>query len=183
MPRETAERRQENFIDTCNRCKTNWACCLGTRPPITGERRKIIEQYLREQGIRIEDPFAEEDYVFPREQASGYCVFRDGKTGKCAVHGVKPETCVSGPITFDINLRTGKIEWFLKMDKICDLAGVVAKNEQLRQRHLVSAKRELMRLVLQLDGEALRAILRKDEPETFKIDENDVDDDVLDKLR
>ena len=177
------EERQNNFIDVCGTCKTNWGCCLGTRPPISRERRRIIEAYLKDHGIPIEEPFAEEGYAFPREQASGYCVFRDGRTGRCVVHAVKPETCVSGPITFDINRRTGKIEWFLKMERICDLAGVVAKDKTLLDRHLGSAKKEITRLVKQLGGEELKVILAKDEPETFKIDEDDLDDDVLDKLR
>jgi len=183
VPRTSEETRQDNFIDTCSRCKTNWGCCLGTRPPITSERRRIIETYLKGQGIKIDNPFAKEDYVFPREQASGYCVFRNDKTGKCAVHAVKPETCVSGPVTFDINARTGKIEWFLKMGKICDLAGVVAKDERLLQRHLASAKKETTRLVKQLSSEALKAILKKDEPETFKVGEDDAGSGMLGKLR
>ncbi len=183
MPRKGEETRQDNFIATCSRCKTNWGCCLGTRPPITGERRKIIETYLKEQGIRIDSPFAEEDYIFPREQTSGYCVFRNDKTGECIVHTVKPETCVSGPVTFDINMCTGKIEWFLKMNKICDLADVVAKAEEPLQKHLAVAKREITHLVKQLDSEALKAVLKKDEPETFKIGEDDADSDVWDKLR
>jgi Fe-S-cluster containining protein len=183
VSRRNREARQGEFIDTCSRCKTKWACCLGTRPPITDERKRTIEAYLREYAIEIDMPFAEEDYVFPREQASGYCVFRNGKTGKCVVHAVKPETCVSGPVTFDINVRSGKIEWFLKMDRICDLAGVVAQDRELLEMHLVSAKRETGRLVKQLGGEALKAILKKDEPETFKIDEDDAAGDVLDKLR
>jgi len=183
MPRGSEEARQTEFIDTCSRCKTNWGCCLGTRPPISDERRRIIEGYLKNRGIEIEEPFVEEDYIFPREQASGYCVFRDGETGKCVVHAVKPETCVSGPVTFDINLDTGKVEWFLKMCRICDLAGVVAEDRQLLQKHVASAKKESTRLIKQLSGAALRAVLGKDEPETFKIGEDDADADVLEKLR
>jgi Fe-S-cluster containining protein len=183
MKRGCGEERQSNFIDTCGLCKTNWSCCLGTRPPISRERRRIIEAFLKDHGTSIEEPFAEEGYVFPREQASGYCVFRDGQTRRCVVHAVKPETCVSGPITFDINRRTGKIEWFLKMERICDLAGVVAKDKTLLDRHLGSAKREITRLVKQLSGPELRVILAKDEPETFKIGEDYVDGDVLGKLR
>jgi len=183
VPRRSEEARQANFIDTCSRCKTNWGCCLGTRPPITSERRRIIETYLEERSIRIDRPFAEEEYIFPREQASGYCVFRNDKTGKCIIHAVKPETCVSGPVTFDINVCTGKIEWFLKMNKICNLAHVVAKDEELLRKHLAAAKKEIARLVKQLDGEALKAILKKDEPETFKISEDDADSNVLDRLR
>ena len=110
------------------------------------------------------------DYVFPRLDKGGYCVFHDTKTRKCIIHPVKPETCVAGPITFDINKKTGKIEWFIKMQKICPLAGRVFEDKTLLKSHVEAAKREIKRLVDELDSKALDAILQKDEPETFKID-------------
>jgi Fe-S-cluster containining protein len=183
MPSVDKNERQNNFFDTCSQCKTRYSCCHDTTPPVTHERRKIIEAYLKKQNIKIEKPFANTEYVFPRLDADQYCVFHDRKTRKCIVHSVKPETCVAGPITFDINIRTGKIEWFLKMDKICQLAGVVDKNKVQLHRHLESARKEITRLVEQLDAEALKVILKKDEPETFKFDEDTVDKHVLDKLR
>jgi hypothetical protein len=96
---------------------------------------------------------------------------------------VKPETCVAGPITFDINAKTGRIEWFIKMDKLCQLAGVVYRDEKLLEKHLESAKKEVLTLVDELDSEALEAVLKKDEPETFKFDEDSIDRKVLGKLR
>jgi len=182
MPSRHKNGRQSDFFDTCSRCKTNYSCCHDTTPPVTGERRRIIEAYLKKQNIDVEEPFAETEYVFPRLDTDEYCVFHDKKTRKCIVHPVKPETCVAGPITFDINVRTGKIEWFLKMDKICQLAGVVDKDRDVLQKHLESAKKETTRLVKELKGGALKAILKKDEPETFKIGEDDADKNVLDKL-
>jgi hypothetical protein len=95
---------------------------------------------------------------------------------------VKPETCVAGPITFDINKRTKKIEWHIKMERICPLAGVVYKDKKLLEKHLVSAKREIRKFVRDLDAEALKAILEIAEPETFKITENSIAKNVLDKL-
>jgi Fe-S-cluster containining protein len=139
-------------------------------------------EYLREHKISIEKPFVQLRYVFPRETDDGYCVFRDKKTGKCLVHAVKPETCVAGPITFDINKKTTKIEWHIKMEKICPLAGVVYKDKRLLEKHLVSAKREIQRFVRDLDVEALKAILEIAEPETFKIAENNVAKNILDNL-
>jgi len=91
------------------------------------------------------------------------------------IHPVKPETCVAGPITFDINAKTGRIEYFVKMESICQLAGIVYRDKELLQEHLESATKEILRLVEELDSKALRAILRKDEPETFKIDEDKTD--------
>jgi Fe-S-cluster containining protein len=131
---------------------------------------KVIEGFLIENNIKIQNPFIKTSYVFPRLDKDGYCVFHDTKTRKCIVHPVKPETCVAGPITFDINKKTGKIEWFIKMQKICPLAGLVFEDKTLLKSHIESAKREINRLADELDSKALDAILEKDEPETFKID-------------
>jgi Fe-S-cluster containining protein len=174
--------RQSNFFDVCSECKTSYSCCNDTTPPVTSERRKIIEVYMKENGLTVARPFHRTEYVFPRLTADGYCVFHDKKTKKCVVHPVKPETCVAGPITFDVNVKTAKIEWFIKMDRICPLAGVVYQNKQLLQKHLASAKREVLRLVAQLTAEELKAILKKDEPETFKIREDDFDKELLRKV-
>lgn len=121
-------------------------------------------------------------YAFPRLLAGGYCVFHDTKTKKCLIHPVKPETCVAGPVTFDVNLKTGKIEWFVKMDRICQLAGAVYQDKKMLRNHLENAKREVLRLVTQLAAKELKAILKKDEPETFKIDEDDLEKQVSRKL-
>ncbi|MEM3442987.1 MAG: YkgJ family cysteine cluster protein [Candidatus Bathyarchaeia archaeon] len=173
-------KRQEDFYNVCANCKIS--CCQNARPPITGERKKIIEEYLKAQKIPIKNPFTKTAYTFPSEDAEGYCVFYDKQTRKCKVHPVKPETCVAGPITFDINKRTQKIEWYLKMEKICPLAGVLHKNNEIRKNHLESAKKEILRLVHGLDPEALKAILRIEEPETFKIDEDPIESEILAKL-
>ncbi len=175
-----ASKRQDNFFDVCGECKI--LCCRDARPPISAKRRKIIEAYLKEQKIPIENAFVQASYTFPREDAEGYCVFYDKKTRKCLVHPVKPETCVAGPITFDINMKSRKIEWFLKMEKICLLAGGMHKNKEALRKHIESAKKEILRLVRELDSEALRAILEIEEPETFKIDEDFLEKDVLGKL-
>jgi Fe-S-cluster containining protein len=123
------------------------------------------------------------EYVFPRLDKDGYCVFHDRKTRKCLVHSVKPETCVAGPITFDINGKTEKIEWFIKKERICPLAKHVYENRAVLQIHLGSAKKEVSRLVKQLGSEELCAILRKNEPETFKIDENSIGEELSTKIR
>jgi hypothetical protein len=138
---------------------------------------------LEKEGVPVENPFAQAEYVFPREDEEGYCIFHDKNTRKCLIHTVKPETCVAGPITFDIKVRSGRIEWFVKMEKICQLAGKVSANRRLLQKHLVSAKREIYRLVDGLDSGALRAILEKEEPETIKIAADHIAKSVLDKLR
>jgi Fe-S-cluster containining protein len=175
-------RRQSNFFTVCGECRTAYSCCNDTTPPVTPERRKIIEAYLNEKGISLVSPFERTEYVFPKLMADGYCVFHDRKTRKCIIHAVKPETCVAGPITFDINVRTGNIEWFVKMDRICWLAGAAYQDKQLLRKHLESAKREVLRLVAQLSAEELKAVLKKDEPETFKVEEDALEKELLRKL-
>ena len=173
--------RQKNFFSTCNTCKS--CCCQNARPPITQKRRKIIEDYLVAQGLRVDKPFETTEYVFPRETREGFCVFFDEETRRCRVNIVKPETCVAGPITFDINLQTGKIEFYLKFERICPLAGKLKKDMVALEKHLNSAKRELLTFVGELDAEALSAILQIDEPETWKIGEALLSKDVLERLR
>ncbi len=169
MAAKKKSKRQENFFDTCSKCKANWSCCHETTPPITSRRRKIIETFLIENEIGIETPFLEKGYVFPRLDEDGYCVFHDRRTRKCIIHSVKPETCVAGPITFDIERNTGKVEWYIKMEQICPLAGRVYEDTARMRRHLKSAKKEISTLIAELDSVALDAILKKDEPETFKL--------------
>ena len=172
--------RQSNFFDICDLCSVS--CCRSARPPLTLKRRQIIDAYLKEQGFNIENPFIQTAYFFPREDAEGYCVFYDKKTKKCRVHSVKPETCVAGPITFDINMKNQKIEWHIKKEKICSLAGAIGKNEETLKKHMESAKREILKLVADLDSKSLKALLEIDEPETFKIGEDNVQKEVLDRL-
>lgn len=85
---------------------------------------------------------------------------------------MKPETCVAGPITFDIDHKTGKPVWFIKMDCICPLAALVYENKATLRKHLKSAEKEISMLLEGLDPLELAAILKKDEPETFRL--NDV---------
>jgi len=173
-------KRESSFFDVCSQCGGD--CCRNARPPLTLRRKKIIGDYLKEQKIPIDSPFVQTSYVFPKDDAEGYCVFYDKKTRKCLIHSVKPETCVAGPITFDINVKNRKIEWHLKMEKICPLAGVLYKNKGILKKHIESAKREILKLVRELDSEALKGILKIEEPATFKIDEDTIGKEILDKL-
>jgi Fe-S-cluster containining protein len=176
------KRRQDDFFATCSNCRTMYGCCHNTDPPIHSGRRRTIEEYLKSKGIRVKDAFVQASYVFPRVNEKGYCVFQDEKTRRCLIHSVKPETCVAGPVTFDINLQTGKIEWFLKTEKLCQLAVLLYADKERLQKHLESAKKEILVLVDKLDAEALRALLKIEEPDTFKIGEGPVGREVLKKL-
>jgi len=173
--------RQADFFSVCRNCTTR--CCNGARPPLTPRRKKIIQGFLKKNGNFAVNPFEERKYAFPRETKDSYCIFLDKTTKKCRIHPVKPETCVAGPFTFNINPQTGKIEWFLKMEKICSLVGVLYLEKEALEKHLKTAKREILRLVRNLDGEALRTILTIDEPDTFKIGEDLADPRIIAKLK
>ena len=98
------------------------------------------------------------------------------------MHQVKPETCRAGPVTFDIDFATEKIEWFLKKSEICPLAGVLYENPAIFKGHFEAAKTEIMPLVQQLSADELRAIVKIEEPYTFKIGEDDLPLEVAKKL-
>jgi len=131
----------------------------------------------------MDNPFVNGSYVYPREVEGGRCIFLDRSTKRCKVHPVKPETCVAGPVTFDIDVKTGKIRWFLKTDKLCRLATPSYKNSEAYAEHLRRAKREIQHLIQGLDADALRAILAIEEPDTVKVGEDAAPLRVLARLR
>jgi Fe-S-cluster containining protein len=167
-------------FDVCRDCRLS--CCQDAKPPLTKERIKVIEKYLKVHGVVAERVFTQSDYTFPSVNSDDYCVFYDKGTKKCRIHDVKPETCRAGPVTFDINFRTKKAEWFLKTRELCLYAGELFDNPETLNEHFKVAKEELMRLISGLDGESLRAILMRDEPQTFKIGEDPLPKAVLAKL-
>ena len=175
------KRRHRDFFNVCETCQLG--CCNGVKPPLTPKRKKAIQNFLKTNGIIILDPFENRDYTFPRETPDGYCIFFDKATKKCLIHPVKPETCAAGPITFDINRQTEKIEWFLKTEKICALAAALQQNKEFFEKYSKSAKSEVMKLVQNLDSEALRAILAIAEPDTFKFGEAALHSKVVAKLK
>jgi len=183
MNDETAEKpREADFFKVCGECP-HYGCCVRSRPPLTKKRMQAINSYLTKNRIEIENAFEQEAYAYPRVKLDGHCVFFDNDAKKCRIHPVKPETCVAGPITFDINKMTQKIEWFLKKDSICPLAANLYKKPDVYKKHMISAKRELERLILELDAEALRAVLTVEEPETYKVGEDYAPESVLRKLK
>jgi Fe-S-cluster containining protein len=172
--------RKTCAFDVCCHCKSG--CCQSVNPPLTLKRKKLIENYLKEQGIRVENPFTNEAYSYPAVDAMGFCVFFDKDTRKCLVHPVKPETCRAGPVTFDINCRTRKVEWYLKTTQVCALAKTLCENGTLFGNHFEAAREQLLRLICGINTEALQAILKIEEPQTVKIGEEDLPEEVMEKL-
>jgi Fe-S-cluster containining protein len=167
-------------FDVCSQCKS--ICCQDAKPPLTENRKKIIKKYLNEQKINIEKPFAKENYSYPAVDELVFCRLFNKKTGKCSVHPFKPETCVAGPVTFDINFSTKKVEWFLKKSELCAFAGILYNDKAAFKQHLEAAKKELTELICQLNADELGAIVRIAEPQTFKVDEDDLPLEVKEKL-
>jgi Fe-S-cluster containining protein len=167
-------------FDVCSQCKS--ICCKDAKPPLTEKRKQILSEYLKKQNIIIKEPFSKEKYCYPAVDDAVYCLLFNKESGKCSVHPVKPETCVSGPITFDINFKIKKIEWFLKKDELCAFAGILYKNNAAFKDHLEIAKKQIMQLITELSAEELRAIMKIEEPRTFKIGEDDLPSQVGRKL-
>ncbi len=178
--REETKGKTFNF-DDCSHCKT--ICCQDANPPLTEKRRRIILNYLQEQALPAENVFTKEFYWHPTADAMRFCIFYNKKTGKCTVHSVKPETCKAGPITFDINLKTHQVEWFLKKDSICRFAPRLHHSQTQFTEHLEVAKEEITRLICGLEAEELLAVLKISEPDTSKIGENELPKAVMQKLR
>jgi len=180
----TNSERQENFFDVCASCKIS--CCQGARPPLSPKRRAFIEEQLAKNPVPgIKPPYFtnEHGYYHFLEDKDGYCIFYNRDTKLCKIHTIKGETCVAGPVTFDVNLQTKKLELYLKMECICPLAGKMwTKGKAELAKHLEDAKREIRRCVKELEPEAMKTILKIEEDETFKIYEEDLDEEVYKKL-
>ena len=167
-------------FDVCSECKI--ICCQDAKPPVSESRKKIINEYMEKQKINIGKPFTKETYSYPSVDETLLCMFNSKENKKCMVHSVKPETCRAGPITFDINFKTKKVEWFLKKSEICAYAGELYKNKAAFKDHFEVAKKEIMRLIRELDADELRVLMKIEEPQTFKVGEDDLPVEVVRKL-
>lgn len=167
-------------FDVCSQCKT--ICCQDAKPPLTEKRKKILKEYIESNKIQITKPFETKQYSYPVTDENLYCKLFNKQTGKCSVHPVKPETCRAGPVTFDINFKTKKLEFFLKKSKICALAGLLHETPDMFTAHYEAAKPEIRQLVEELSADELRAIVKIEEPDTFKVGEENLSEAVVKKL-
>jgi len=166
--------------DVCSECKIT--CCQEAKPPLSESRKKKLKEYLTKQKIKVKHPFTKEKYSYPSVDETLLCKLYSKETQRCLVHTVKPETCQAGPITFDINFKTKKVEYFLKKSEICAYAGELYKNKSAFNEHLVAAKIEIMRLIRELDVNELRVLMKIEEPQTFKVCEDYLPIEVVKKL-
>ncbi len=167
-------------FNVCSQCRS--ICCQDAKPPLTANRKNMLKTYIEQQKINLKDVFTTEDYTHPATDKQLYCLLFNKQTGKCMVHPVKPETCVAGPVTFNINFCTKKVEWFLKTKELCAYAGVLYNNKVDFQEHLEVAKKQIMTLIGQLSADELRALMKIDEPQTFKFSEDDLPKEIAEKL-
>ena len=73
----------------------------------------------------------------------GFCVlFRDGK---CSIHDIKPETCVAGPFTFDI--EGDMLQIFLKRENICPMVRFLRANRKAYDALFETSVEKIMDLV------------------------------------
>jgi len=166
--------------DVCSECKI--ICCQDAKPPLSESRKKVINAYLAKQKIIVEKPFTKEAYSYPSVDPQLLCVFNSKVTKRCVIHQIKPETCRAGPITFDIDFKTKKVRYFLKKSEICAYAGELFKNKVVFDEHFEVAKKEIMRLIQELSGAELCELNKIDEPQTFKVGEEDLPVKVIRKL-
>jgi Fe-S-cluster containining protein len=166
--------------DVCCTCKTT--CCREAKPPLSSNRKKIIQEYLKNNNIEIAEPFTTERYTYPSVDNECICVFYDKKTKQCIIHSVKPETCIAGPITFGINMRKGIVEFFLKRSEICSYAGALFKDKPALMEHYKVARERIIELIKLLSAEELLAINAIKEPQTFMFCEAPLPSEVVQKL-
>lgn len=167
-------------FDVCSQCRS--ICCQDAKPPLTEKRKKIVKNYLEQQKMPVKQPFSTREYSYPTVDKDLYCCLFNKQTGKCMVHPVKPETCVSGPVTFNINFSTRKVEWFLKTKELCQYAETLYNDKAAFSEHFDVAKKQIMALIDQLSADELRAIMDIEEPQTFKFSENDLPKKIIKKL-
>jgi Fe-S-cluster containining protein len=177
----TEDRNGKTYsFDVCSKCEL--ICCKDADPPLTRDRKEILIRYLKDKDVPATILFGGEEYSHPVADENGFCTFYNKETRKCSVHPIKPETCRAGPITFDINLKTRKVEFYLKKAELCAFAGILYEDKAGLMKHLEVAKQEILQLIRNLDADALKNILNIPEPQTFKIDENDLPKEVMNKL-
>ncbi len=147
--------------EICSRC--GGICCIDAHPPVSAGRKDLI---LADG--RNEDAFEFCGYQRLAARADGTCVML--KDGRCQIHGIKPETCVSGPFTFD--LRGNVLEIFLKRETICPLAGYLKEDRDAYTRQYEMALTNITALVSAVPKCEMGVIVGIPEPETDKVAEH-----------
>jgi len=141
----------------CSECHLDGGCCFEARPPLSQERIDI----LLKNGV-AEDAVEFAGYKRLRLKQDGFCVLF--QNGKCSIHSIKPETCVAGPFTFDI--EDNVLQIFLKRENICPMVRFLKANRKAYDGLFETAVEKIMHLVKIVPASEMAEILKIEEPET-----------------
>lgn len=151
----------------CDDCHLAGGCCFEARPPLSQKRIDI----LMENGVSA-DAIEFVGYKRLCLRQDGFCVlFRDGK---CSIHDIKPETCVAGPFTFDI--EDDMLQIFLKRESICPMVRFLRANRKAYDALFETSVEKIMDLIRSVPEEEMAQILQIDEPETDLVAEIRLED-------
>ena len=151
----------------CDDCHLAGGCCFEARPPLSQKRIDI----LMEKGVSP-DAMEFAGYKRLRLRQDGFCVlFRDGK---CSIHDIKPETCVAGPFTFDI--EGDMLQIFLKRESICPMVRFLRANRKAYDALFETSVEKIMDLIRSVPEEEMAQILQIDEPQTDLVAEIRLED-------
>lgn len=147
----------EALSKACGSCHFGGGCCFEARPPLTQNRIDI----LLAEGVSPENiEFA--GYKRLKLKRDGFCALFEN--GMCSVHSIKPETCVAGPFTFD--MQGDILQIFLKKESICPMVKVLIENREAYEGLFQAAVEKIADLVSALPEDELVEILKIEEPET-----------------
>lgn len=147
----------EALSRACGNCQLGGGCCFEARPPLTQNRIDI----LLAKGVSPESiEFA--GYRRLKLKRDGFCALFEN--GMCSVHSIKPETCVAGPFTFD--MQGDILQIFLKKESICPMVKVLIENREAYDGLFQAAVERIIDLVNALPEDELAEILKIEEPET-----------------
>ena len=157
----------EALSRSCRGCRLQGGCCFEARPPLSQKRIDI----LMENGVSA-DAIEFVGYKRLRLRQDGFCVlFRDGK---CSIHDIKPETCVAGPFTFDI--EDDMLQIFLKRESICPMVRFLRANRKAYDALFETSVEKIMDLIRSVPEEEMAQILQIDEPQTDLVAEIRLED-------
>ena len=157
----------EALSRSCQGCRLHGGCCFEARPPLSQKRIDI----LMENGVSA-DAIEFVGYKRLRLRQDGFCVlFRDGK---CSIHDIKPETCVAGPFTFDI--EGDMLQIFLKRESICPMVRFLRANRKAYDALFETSVEKIMDLIRSVPEEEMAQILQIDESETDLVAEIRLED-------
>ncbi|MFA4850137.1 MAG: YkgJ family cysteine cluster protein [Methanoregula sp.] len=144
----------------CMKCGGH--CCDEAHPPVSS----ACYERLTTAGVSP-DMFEFVGYKRLKTRKNGECVLSEN--GKCGIHAFKPETCRSGPFTFDMN--GDMIAIYLKHERICPIVGLLKNEPDAYRQQYELAVQNITHLVRNLSEEELAVICSIEEPETDKVGE------------